>query len=485
MKRDFVVALEEHYWDRELSSQFKERGPEMRIPALQERLFDLGELRLREMDEAGIDLQVLSHGAPAVQRLDAESAVRISRSVNDRLHQTVQKHAARFAAFAVLPTADPKAAADELERCVTQLGFKGAMIHSHQQGEFLDARKYWVMWERAERLDVPIYLHPALPHPGVVKAYFDGYEELARAPWGFAVDTSCHFLRLVFSGLFDAYPKLKIILGHLGEMLPFAMHRLNDHSVAAAKVARCTERLDCPGCVISDAEWEPILDRATWEWVGNMLRARDGTRWPASGPGPHLLTGPVFCGLCGSCLWLWDPRWPELVHPFASAIDTALPQPLECVHMMLASKANWVRLEAHRGLRVLEQRGQRRQDVARHQFPEIQRLVVDVQLGEVRAFVQPNDIDTAHRCVQRLDGSQQEVVGERTRDVDLLESECDRMCIHGTDRDREHARGGTGQSEQHDRCVQLDEPARIPAKVLSDALESKEVAEGSVARFER
>jgi predicted TIM-barrel fold metal-dependent hydrolase len=82
---------------------------------------------------------------------------------------------------------------------------------------------------------VPIYLHPALPHPDVVNAYFSGYEELARAPWGFAIDTSCHFLRLVFSGLFDAYPRLKIILGHLGEMLPFAMHRLNDHSWAAAK----------------------------------------------------------------------------------------------------------------------------------------------------------------------------------------------------------------------------------------------------------
>jgi 2,3-dihydroxybenzoate decarboxylase len=91
------------------------------------------------------------------------------------------------------------------------------------------------MWERAEQLGVPIYLHPALPHPQVVQAYFDGYEELARAPWGFAVDTSCHFLRLVFSGLFDACPKLKIILGHLGEGLPFAMHRLNDHSRHAAK----------------------------------------------------------------------------------------------------------------------------------------------------------------------------------------------------------------------------------------------------------
>jgi predicted TIM-barrel fold metal-dependent hydrolase len=159
----------------------------------------------------------------------------MARDANDRLSQAIKQHPKRFAGFAALPAADPKAAADELERCVTTLGFKGAMIHSHQQGEFLDAKKYWPMWERAAKLDVPIYLHPALPAAPLVNSYFEGYEELARAPWGFAVDTSCHFLRLVFSGLFDAYPNLKVILGHLGEMLPFAMHRLNDHSIAAAK----------------------------------------------------------------------------------------------------------------------------------------------------------------------------------------------------------------------------------------------------------
>src|SRR5438105_3914390 len=96
-------------------------------------------------------------------------------------------------------------------------------------------KRYAPIWARAETLGVPISLHPALPLPDAVKAYFDGYEELARAPWGFAVDTSCHFLRLVFAGLFDAYPRLKIILGHLGEGLPFAMHRMNEHSWAAAK----------------------------------------------------------------------------------------------------------------------------------------------------------------------------------------------------------------------------------------------------------
>ena len=226
-----VIALEEHYWDQELASQFKERGPEMRIPALQERLFDVGELRLKEMDEAGIDLQVLSHGAPAVQRLDAETAVRISRSVNDRLHQTVRKHAARFAGFAVLPTADPKAAADELERAVTRLGFKGAMIHGLTNDLFIDDKRFWPIFERAQALDVPIYMHPAVPHKAVVEAYYKDYLEqypgLMTAAWGFTVETATQGIRLVLSGLFEAYPRLKIILGHLGESLPFSLWRID------------------------------------------------------------------------------------------------------------------------------------------------------------------------------------------------------------------------------------------------------------------
>jgi 2,3-dihydroxybenzoate decarboxylase len=109
------------------------------------------------------------------------------------------------------------------------------MIHGHTGGSFLDERKFWGIFERAEALGVPIYLHPALPHPDAVKAYFVGYEELARAGWGFMMDTSCHFLRILFSGAFDVFPRLKIILGHLGEGLPFAMHRLHEHTWRAAQ----------------------------------------------------------------------------------------------------------------------------------------------------------------------------------------------------------------------------------------------------------
>ncbi len=239
-----VVAIEEHfltplYREKVAANEYRNfylasRGQQMGHDIIEQNM-DLGAKRLAHMDAHGVDVQVLSFGSPGPQAFAADVAIPMARDANDRLHATIKAQPARFAGFAALPTADPRAAVEELERCVTQLGFKGAMIHGHQQGEFLDAKKYWPIWERAEKLGVPIYLHPALPHPDAVKAYFDGYEELARAPWGFALDTSCHFLRLVFAGVFDAYPRLKIILGHLGEGLPFAMHRMNEHSWAAAK----------------------------------------------------------------------------------------------------------------------------------------------------------------------------------------------------------------------------------------------------------
>ncbi|HYL24102.1 MAG TPA: amidohydrolase family protein [Burkholderiales bacterium] len=239
-----VIAIEEHfltplYREKVGANEYRNfyltsRGQQMGHDIIEENL-DLGAKRLAHMDAHGVDVQVLSFGSPGPQAFAADVAIPMARDANDRLHAAMKAHPTRFAGFAALPTADPRAAVEELERCVTQLGFKGAMTHGHQQGEFLDARKYWPIWERAEKLGVPVYLHPALPHPDALKAYFDGYEELGRAPWGFAVDTSCHFLRLVFAGVFDAYPRLKMILGHLGEGLPFAMHRMNEHSWAAAK----------------------------------------------------------------------------------------------------------------------------------------------------------------------------------------------------------------------------------------------------------
>ncbi|TMG76797.1 MAG: amidohydrolase [Betaproteobacteria bacterium] len=238
-----TIAVEEHfttpmYREKVAANEFRNFYLSSRSEQIGhdivEQNADLGAKRLAHMDAAGVDVQVLSFGSPGPQAFGAEIAIPMARDANDRAHAAVKAHPDRFAAFAALPTADPEAAAEELERTVKKLGFKGAMIHGHTQGGFLDEKKYWVIFERAQALGVPIYLHPALPHPEAVKAYFLGYEDLARAGWGFAVDTSCHFLRIVFAGVFDAYPKLKIILGHLGEGLPFAMHRLNDHTWRAA-----------------------------------------------------------------------------------------------------------------------------------------------------------------------------------------------------------------------------------------------------------
>lgn len=222
-----VIAIEEHYFDPELAATFKGGNP----PYIQDRLLDVGEARIKGMDEAGIDVQVLSHGAPSTQRLDPETAVRMATLVNDNLQETILGNPDRYQGFAALPTPDPKAAADELERCVTKYGFKGAMVHGLTNGEFLDEKKFWPIFERAEALDVPLYMHPAIPHPDVTKAYYGTYLEqypaLLTAGWGFTVETATQGIRIVLSGVLDKYPNLKIILGHLGESLPFSLWRID------------------------------------------------------------------------------------------------------------------------------------------------------------------------------------------------------------------------------------------------------------------
>ena len=226
-----IIALEEHYWDQEVAATFGAGDSVRRATDIVERLFDYGELRIKEMDEAGIDLQVLSHGAPATQRGDAEVAVGLARGANDRLREIVLAHPDRFAAFASLPTPDPMGAADELERCVTKLGFKGAMVHGLTNGVFFDDKRFWPIFERAQALDVPLYMHPASPHPAVVEAYYQDYlkdfPSLLTAAWGFTVETATQGIRLVLSGVFDAYPEVKIILGHLGESIPFSLWRID------------------------------------------------------------------------------------------------------------------------------------------------------------------------------------------------------------------------------------------------------------------
>jgi predicted TIM-barrel fold metal-dependent hydrolase len=239
-KKPRVIAIEEHYHDREVRSHFGEHDV-IDSPWIGERLDNLSNLRIKEMDEAGIDLQVLSHGAQSLHLLDAETAVRLAPAVNDRLHETVERHPQRFAAFAALPTPDPKAAAAELERTVTKLGFKGAMVHGLTNGLFLDDKRFWPIFERAAALDVPIYLHPATtPHHAVMDAYFKDYARefplFYRSGWGYTIETGTQGIRLVLSGIFDKYPNLKIIMGHLGEGVPLLMWRIDSALSRGGKI---------------------------------------------------------------------------------------------------------------------------------------------------------------------------------------------------------------------------------------------------------
>jgi len=225
-----VIAIEEHYWDEELAKTYV--GAEAGRPGEQyKRLHDFTGVRIAEMDAAGIDVQVISHGAPSTQKLLAESAAALTRRVNDRLAAAIAPRKDRFAAFAALPTAVPEAAADELERTTRELGFKGAMLHGLANGVFLDDRKFWPIYARAEKLDVPIYLHPAHPNADVQRIYYEDYVKdfpmVARPAWGYTVETATTAIRLVLSGVFARHPKLKIILGHLGETLPFLIWRID------------------------------------------------------------------------------------------------------------------------------------------------------------------------------------------------------------------------------------------------------------------
>ena len=163
-------------------------------------------MRIAAMDAAGIDMQVLSHNQPGCQSREAAASIALARDANDILYDAVKAHPDRFAGLAAVPTPDPRAAVTELDRAITRLGFKGAMINGHTDGSFLDDKKYWGIFECAHALRVPIYLHPRSPHPAVMKAYFEGYEEISLAAWGFAIDTGAHFLRLVFAGVSTPFP---------------------------------------------------------------------------------------------------------------------------------------------------------------------------------------------------------------------------------------------------------------------------------------
>ena len=217
------IALEEHFLVEGFANMGRTEGSgpaaAFRRQAA-ERLPEIDALRLEAMDKAGIDRAVLSLFQPGIQgERDTATAIRKAKAVNDMLAERIAKHPARFRGFAAVPMQDPRKAGDELERAVKELGFKGALVNGHTRGVYLDDARCLPFWERVAALDVPIYLHPA--NPMTIPAAFEGYPGLAQAIFGWAAETGGHALRLVLSGLFDRFPSLTIILGHMGEALPF------------------------------------------------------------------------------------------------------------------------------------------------------------------------------------------------------------------------------------------------------------------------
>ena len=227
------IAVEEHFAVPETTAKTARYPTKGYWADLHRRLSELNDERLAAMDRAGIEIAVLSLNSPAVQGVPvAAQAIDLARRSNDFLSEAIAQRRDRFAALAALPMQDPEAAARELERCVRDLGFKGALVNGFSEvadgeGVYYDQPPYLPFWAEVERLGVPFYLHPRDPPPSQARAY-DGHSWLVGSPWGFAVEASLHALRLIGSGLFDVHPKLQIVLGHLGERIPYDLWRL-DH----------------------------------------------------------------------------------------------------------------------------------------------------------------------------------------------------------------------------------------------------------------
>jgi len=200
-------------------------GESPRTKAIVERLQDLGERRIADMDSSGIAQQVVALTAPGVQIFDAATAAALSVEYNDRLAEACARYPDRLSPLAAVAPQDPGHAAGELERAVTRLGMKGAIINSHTRGEYLDDERFWPIFEAAEALDVPVYLHPQTPPRSMIEPFLA--RGLDGAIYGFGVETGLHMLRLIVSGVFDRFPKLKVIVGHLGEGIPFWLFRID------------------------------------------------------------------------------------------------------------------------------------------------------------------------------------------------------------------------------------------------------------------
>jgi uncharacterized protein len=237
-----TVALEEHFTVPSLTQRiakdvlnrrgFRPRNISPGAPNPMELLPEIAEIRLKSMDEAGITVQVLSIAGPGPDLLPGADGIALAREINDHLAAVVARRPERFAGFACLPMQSPDATATELARAVKELGFVGAMVNGTTEGHFLDHPSYDGLLAAAVELDVPIYIHPHIPPEPVRRAYFSGLPDgadrvLETAGWGWHSETAVHLLRMAVAGTLDRHPRLRIIIGHMGEMLPMMMARID------------------------------------------------------------------------------------------------------------------------------------------------------------------------------------------------------------------------------------------------------------------
>jgi len=230
------IALEEHFALEETVTDGTGFVPDDYKKELQARILDIHDTRLKLMDKYGIEMMLLSLNAPTVQGIpDRAKAIDLATRANDYLAEQVAKRPDRFQGFAALPMQDPDAATRELQRCVKDLGFRGALVNGFSQIDdantavYYDLKQYWPFWAELEKLNVPFYLHPRNPIPSMAQIY-DGHGWLLGPTWAFGQETAVHALRLMGSGLFDAHPRIQIVLGHMGEGLPYSMWRVDNRN---------------------------------------------------------------------------------------------------------------------------------------------------------------------------------------------------------------------------------------------------------------
>ena len=233
-----ALTLEEHFVAPSFTSDYDSNPFGKGFGDIFSKIIEVGDTRIKDMDEGHVGRQVVSH-APSL----TYPAVEACRSANQYLYNRIQAHPDRFSGFAILPMGEPKIAAAELERCIKEFHFVGALIGNNVTGRFFDDEFFWPVFETAQKLDVPIYLHPTLPTPQAMKYYQGNFSHaaafgMAANGWAWHSEVGLHILRLVNAGLFDRYPSLKLVIGHMGEMLPFQLDRIIESSQPWANLKR-------------------------------------------------------------------------------------------------------------------------------------------------------------------------------------------------------------------------------------------------------